>query len=58
MLGPWGSGGAAFAVCDKSRPSDTQEFPRGVLLLNNPRHIIARELIRANERMEEEMRRW
>lgn len=47
-----------FAVCDKSRPGDTLEFPRGVLLLNNPRRIIARELITANERMEEEMRRW
>lgn len=57
MFGPRGSGGAALAVCDKSGPCDPQEFPLGVLLLNNPGHTIARELIRANERMEEEMRR-
>ena len=56
MFGPRGSGVAALAECDKSGPCDPQEFPLGVLLLNNPGYTIAGELIRANERMEEEMR--
>lgn len=55
MFGPQGSGGAALAVCDKREPCDPQEFPLGVLLLNNPGHTIAWELIRANKRMEEEI---
>lgn len=53
VFGPQGSGGAAFAVCDKSGPCEPWEFPLGVLLLNKAGHTIAGESIIAHERMKE-----